>query len=148
MAGDSASGATRTLAPGTSPNQFLAGHPHQQVRVTGSSGILLGQRTGQRQPDARGHVDPDAVHQHRLGQRPGESLGERDGVGVRGPPADRDELVATPPPDHLARRDRGGQARLDYTQNAVNKTLVAPYSPRAAPGAPVSAPIDWDELDD
>jgi bifunctional non-homologous end joining protein LigD len=45
-------------------------------------------------------------------------------------------------------RDRGGKARLDYTQNAVNKTLVAPYSPRPAAGAPVSAPIDWDELDD
>ena len=45
-------------------------------------------------------------------------------------------------------RDRAGHARLDYTQNAVNKTLVAPYSPRAAPGAPVSAPIDWEELDD
>jgi bifunctional non-homologous end joining protein LigD len=43
---------------------------------------------------------------------------------------------------------RGGQARLDYTQNAVNKTLVAPYSPRAAAGAPVSMPIGWDELDD
>jgi bifunctional non-homologous end joining protein LigD len=43
---------------------------------------------------------------------------------------------------------RGGLARLDYTQNAINKTLVAPYSPRPAPGAPVSAPIDWDELDD
>jgi bifunctional non-homologous end joining protein LigD len=43
---------------------------------------------------------------------------------------------------------RGGKARLDYTQNAVNKTLVAPYSPRAAAGAPVSAPITWDELDD
>jgi bifunctional non-homologous end joining protein LigD len=45
-------------------------------------------------------------------------------------------------------RERGGKARLDYTQNAVNKTLVAPYSPRAAAGAPVSAPIEWDELDD
>ena len=44
--------------------------------------------------------------------------------------------------------DRGGLARLDYTQNALNKTLVAPYSPRAAAGAAVSAPIDWDELDD
>jgi bifunctional non-homologous end joining protein LigD len=44
--------------------------------------------------------------------------------------------------------DRQGLARLDYTQNAINKTLVAPYSPRAAPGAPVSAPIEWDELDD
>jgi bifunctional non-homologous end joining protein LigD len=45
-------------------------------------------------------------------------------------------------------RERGGRARLDYTQNVINKTLVAPYSPRAAAGAPVSAPIDWDELDD
>lgn len=45
-------------------------------------------------------------------------------------------------------RDRGGKARLDYTQNVINKTLVAPYSPRAAAGAPVSAPIGWDELDD
>lgn len=44
--------------------------------------------------------------------------------------------------------ERKGLARLDYTQNAVNKTLVAPYSPRPAPGAPVSAPIAWDELDD
>jgi bifunctional non-homologous end joining protein LigD len=44
--------------------------------------------------------------------------------------------------------ERGGLARLDYTQNAINKTLVAPYSPRPAPGAPVSAPIDWEELDD
>jgi bifunctional non-homologous end joining protein LigD len=44
--------------------------------------------------------------------------------------------------------ERGGLARLDYTQNAINKTLVAPYSARPAPGAPVSAPVDWDELDD
>jgi len=44
--------------------------------------------------------------------------------------------------------DRKGLARLDYTQNAVNKTLVAPYSPRASAGAPVSMPIEWDELDD
>ena len=45
-------------------------------------------------------------------------------------------------------RDRGGHARLDYTQNAGHKTLVAPYSPRPSAGAPVSVPIDWDELDD
>jgi bifunctional non-homologous end joining protein LigD len=45
-------------------------------------------------------------------------------------------------------RARQGRARLDYTQNVINKTLVAPYSPRPAAGAPVSAPIDWDELDD
>ena len=46
------------------------------------------------------------------------------------------------------RGDRAGRARLDYTQNVHHKTLVAPYSPRAAAGAPVSAPIGWDELDD
>ncbi len=46
------------------------------------------------------------------------------------------------------KRGREGRARLDYTQNAINKTLVAPYSPRPAPGAPVSTPISWDELDD
>jgi bifunctional non-homologous end joining protein LigD len=45
-------------------------------------------------------------------------------------------------------RDRGGRARLDYTQNASHKTLVAPYSPRAEAGAPISAPLEWDELDD
>ncbi len=46
------------------------------------------------------------------------------------------------------RSQRRGLARLDYTQNAINKTLVAPYSPRPAPGAPVSVPIGWHELDD
>ena len=44
--------------------------------------------------------------------------------------------------------ERGGLARLDYTQNAINKTLVAPFSARPAAGAPVSVPIGWDELDD
>ncbi len=44
--------------------------------------------------------------------------------------------------------ERGGLARLDYTQNWINKTLVAPFSARPATGAPVSIPITWDELDD
>ncbi|MFL6123144.1 non-homologous end-joining DNA ligase [Actinophytocola sp.] len=43
---------------------------------------------------------------------------------------------------------RRGRARLDYTQNAINKTLVAPFSIRPARGAPVSVPITWDELED
>jgi bifunctional non-homologous end joining protein LigD len=46
------------------------------------------------------------------------------------------------------KRARKGKARLDYTQNAINKTLVGPYSPRPSPGVPVSMPIEWDELDD
>ena len=47
-----------------------------------------------------------------------------------------------------AKGARAGKARLDYTQNAAIKTLVAPYAVRPAPGAPVSAPITWDELED
>jgi bifunctional non-homologous end joining protein LigD len=47
-----------------------------------------------------------------------------------------------------AKASRKGRARLDYTQNASIKTLVAPYAVRPAAGAPVSAPISWDELDD
>ncbi len=47
-----------------------------------------------------------------------------------------------------AKEARKGRARLDYTQNASIKTLVAPYAVRPAAGAPVSAPIAWDELDD
>lgn len=43
---------------------------------------------------------------------------------------------------------RSGLARLDYTQNAINKTLVSPFSARPAPGAPVSVPIRWEDLDD
>lgn len=43
---------------------------------------------------------------------------------------------------------RRGLARLDYTQNAPAHTLVAPFSTRPAPGAPVSMPISWAELDD
>jgi bifunctional non-homologous end joining protein LigD len=43
---------------------------------------------------------------------------------------------------------RRGRARLDFTQNAVNKTLVAPYAVRPVANAAVSAPIGWQELDE
>ncbi|MBX3030662.1 MAG: DNA ligase D [Chloroflexi bacterium] len=47
-----------------------------------------------------------------------------------------------------AKADRGGRARLDYTQNTPIKTLVAPYAARPVATAGVSAPIRWEELDD
>jgi bifunctional non-homologous end joining protein LigD len=60
--------------------------------------------------------------------------------------------VASTVPDLVswewAKGKRGGRARLDYTQNTFIKTLVAPYAVRPKEGAPVSAPITWDELDD
>jgi bifunctional non-homologous end joining protein LigD len=43
---------------------------------------------------------------------------------------------------------RTGKLRIDYTQNIINKTLAGPYAVRPAPGAPVSMPIAWEELDD
>lgn len=36
---------------------------------------------------------------------------------------------------------------IDWLQNAEAQTVVAPYSPRPKPGAPVSAPLDWKELE-
>lgn len=44
------------------------------------------------------------------------------------------------------RDDRGGKVFLDSTR-AGGATVVAAYSPRVRPGAPVSFPVAWDELD-
>ena len=41
---------------------------------------------------------------------------------------------------------RRGRLYLDCMQNAYGKTIVAPYSPRAIDGAPVSAPLKWEEV--
>ena len=35
---------------------------------------------------------------------------------------------------------------IDYLQNVKGKTVASVYSPRARPGAPVSAPLRWEEL--
>ncbi len=82
-----------------------------------------------------------------IGIRPGYTFDEtRDWVERLS------RAVAATTPDLVSwewsKRDRRGRARLDFTQNAVNRTLVAPYAVRPAPGGPVSAPIGWDELDD
>jgi len=39
-----------------------------------------------------------------------------------------------------------GTIFIDYLQNAHGKTMAAPYSLRATPGATVSAPVRWDQL--
>src|SRR4051812_35599526 len=44
------------------------------------------------------------------------------------------------------KEERGERIFVDYNQNARDRTIASAYSIRPKPGAPVSAPLDWDEL--
>ena len=54
-------------------------------------------------------------------------------------------------PKHLtqefSKTDRGGRILVDTGRNAFHATFAAPYAVRAKPGAPVSAPCTWEELE-
>jgi bifunctional non-homologous end joining protein LigD len=43
---------------------------------------------------------------------------------------------------------RGDKVYLDYLQNRHGQTIVTPLSARPLPGAPVSMPLQWDEVND
>lgn len=43
---------------------------------------------------------------------------------------------------------RGDKVFIDTMRNSYSQTAVAPYTVRTRPGAPVAAPLDWDELKD
>jgi bifunctional non-homologous end joining protein LigD len=45
-----------------------------------------------------------------------------------------------------AKNARRGRLYLDCLQNGYGKTIIAPYSLRGAAGAPVSCPLEWDEV--
>ncbi len=55
------------------------------------------------------------------------------------------KLPSTTTMAHL-RRDRGHKVYVDLLRNNYAQTIIAPYSVRALPGAPVATPIDWAEL--
>src|SRR5437763_6959726 len=44
------------------------------------------------------------------------------------------------------KEERGECIFIDYNQNARDRTIASAYSVRPKPGAPVSAPVTWDEL--
>jgi bifunctional non-homologous end joining protein LigD len=54
-------------------------------------------------------------------------------------------------PDHLTQEfskvDRGGRILVDTGRNGYSATFAAAYTVRARPGAPVSAPCTWEEVE-
>src|SRR5947209_517969 len=44
------------------------------------------------------------------------------------------------------KEERGARIFVDYNQNARDRTIASAYSVRPKPGAPVSAPVVWEEL--
>jgi bifunctional non-homologous end joining protein LigD len=60
------------------------------------------------------------------------------------------EVLAAADPGRLTtefrKAKRGGRVYVDVARNGYAQTVVAPYSVRARPGAPVATPLDWDEV--
>jgi len=60
------------------------------------------------------------------------------------------EELAARYPDRLTveqrKKARKGRVFLDYLRNAYGQTTIAPYSLRTLNGAPVAAPLEWNEL--
>lgn len=48
---------------------------------------------------------------------------------------------------HIKKEQRKGKALLDIYRNRRSQTIVAAYSVRGLPGAPVSTPLQWEELE-
>jgi bifunctional non-homologous end joining protein LigD len=47
----------------------------------------------------------------------------------------------------FAKKDRGDRILLDVGRNGYSATFAAPYAVRPKPGAPVSAPCSWEEIE-
>ena len=60
-------------------------------------------------------------------------------------------LLVARDPEHLtqefSKADRGGRILVDTGRNGYSATFAAAYAVRAKPGAPVSAPCTWDEVE-
>jgi bifunctional non-homologous end joining protein LigD len=67
---------------------------------------------------------------------------------VAGTLPDLAEAAGSDGSDGAGGANGAGKVRLDHTRNAADAGPAAPWSVRAAPGAPVVVPLGWDELDD
>ena len=47
----------------------------------------------------------------------------------------------------FSKADRGGRILVDTGRNGYSATFAAPYAVRAKPGAPISAPCTWEEVE-
>ncbi|HRY59889.1 MAG TPA: non-homologous end-joining DNA ligase [Patescibacteria group bacterium] len=60
------------------------------------------------------------------------------------------EMLSNDFPDQLtsliSKKKRKGRVFIDYLRNSYGQTAVAPYSVRLKEGAPIAAPISWDDL--
>lgn len=60
-------------------------------------------------------------------------------------------LLVERDPEHLtqefSKADRGGRVLVDTGRNGYSATFAAAYTVRAKPGAPVSAPCTWEEIE-
>jgi len=74
--------------------------------------------------------------------RMGEVAGFAHAVGT---------ILVNRDPQHLTREfskgDRAARIYVDTGRNGYSATFAAPYAVRAKPGAPVSAPCTWEELE-
>jgi bifunctional non-homologous end joining protein LigD len=61
------------------------------------------------------------------------------------------QRLAASDPDHLTtefiKQKREGRLFIDVNRNAYGQTVVAPYSVRARPGAPIAVPIAWADVE-
>ncbi|HEX6206854.1 MAG TPA: non-homologous end-joining DNA ligase [Actinomycetota bacterium] len=60
------------------------------------------------------------------------------------------KLIVGDDPDRFTiehrKAKRGDRVLVDYFRNGWAQTAVPPYAVRARPGAPIAAPLDWEEL--
>jgi DNA ligase D len=77
---------------------------------------------------------------------PVEATTEEVAAATRAVAARAERLDPALATTEYVREDRGGKVFLDSTR-AGGATVVATYSPRVRPGAPVSFPVGWDDLD-